>query len=541
MSTTTFFFIFIPLLAFILLAVNLIFAPHNAYPEKNSPFECGFHSFLGQNRTQFSVSFFIFALLFLLFDLEILLVYPYTVSAYSNGIYGLIIMLVFFLVLTLGFAFELGKNALKIDSRQMYSVLKKAIGVTSCIGNCPISLASFKGINKQTKIIVNKSSKKKPGLLYFNYSYSVTVNSYVKPKLIHSILNRDSLKRVLNIFVLGFAARYIFNHYNGLDLTKDYTETGCSLFFVSCAVCGLALSEILIHCGFSIIPSYNFFISLFANVPSVNFKSVYNFMNCPDKLDLLRKFISSIFSSKDDNKMMVDITTMPGVSYTPQDKKIGEISYVASSSAAGGGMGGGRGGNNPMSIQSILNTPSPQGTPAPAQPQPQAPGVNGPNANPTPAGGSNAYPIDPTLGYPRMDFFNRAAQNPGQGQGLRYKNDANAYPEYLPGMFHKYPLQLFSAVSVHATAGVAPARPVPDIIKTEPGDITSRLWVDGGARPPKGARILQDNVKYTPFYPGHPSHLRKQIFYRIGNRLVPTHYNSGTTPIVALGAQRPLP
>lgn len=119
MTSTTFFFIFIPLLAIILLAVNLIFAPHNPYQEKNSAFECGFHSFLGQNRTQFSISFFIFALLFLLFDLEILLVYPYVVSAYTNGIYGLVIMLIFFLALTLGFAFELGKNALKIDSRQM--------------------------------------------------------------------------------------------------------------------------------------------------------------------------------------------------------------------------------------------------------------------------------------------------------------------------------------------------------------------------------------------------------------------------------------
>lgn len=109
----------IPILCLILLAINLLFSPHNPYQEKNSAFECGFHSFLGQNRTQFSISFFIFALLFLLFDLEILLVYPYIVSAYDNGIYGLIIMLIFFSILTLGFVFELGKNALKIDSRQM--------------------------------------------------------------------------------------------------------------------------------------------------------------------------------------------------------------------------------------------------------------------------------------------------------------------------------------------------------------------------------------------------------------------------------------
>ena len=121
MTTTTFFLFLIPVLGIILLLVNLILSPHNPYQEKDSAFECGFHSFLGQNRTQFSISFFIFALLFLLFDLEILLVYPYVVSAYTNGIYGLLIMIVFFLVLTLGFAFELGKNALKIESRQMFN------------------------------------------------------------------------------------------------------------------------------------------------------------------------------------------------------------------------------------------------------------------------------------------------------------------------------------------------------------------------------------------------------------------------------------
>lgn len=115
MTSTTFFLVFIPILAVILLAVNLILAPHTPYEEKGSAFECGFHSFQ-QTRSPFNISFFIFALLFLLFDLEILLVYPYVVSAYTNGSYGLIIMLIFFVMLTLGFVFELGKGALKIDS-----------------------------------------------------------------------------------------------------------------------------------------------------------------------------------------------------------------------------------------------------------------------------------------------------------------------------------------------------------------------------------------------------------------------------------------
>jgi NADH-ubiquinone oxidoreductase chain 3 len=118
MTNTIFFLIFVPILSLILLLINILLAPNNPYKEKNSVFECGFHSFLGQNRTQFSISFFIFALLFLLFDLEILLIYPYIVSAYTNGIYGLFIMLIFFLILTLGFTFELGKKALSIDTIQ---------------------------------------------------------------------------------------------------------------------------------------------------------------------------------------------------------------------------------------------------------------------------------------------------------------------------------------------------------------------------------------------------------------------------------------
>jgi len=90
MTSLTFFLIFIPILGLILLGVNILLAPQNPYQEKNSPFECGFHSFLDQNRTQFNISFFIFALLFLLFDLEILLAYPYILSAYTNGLYGLV-------------------------------------------------------------------------------------------------------------------------------------------------------------------------------------------------------------------------------------------------------------------------------------------------------------------------------------------------------------------------------------------------------------------------------------------------------------------
>lgn len=136
MTSSIFFFLFVPLLAFILLAINFIFAPHNPYQEKNGAFECGFTSFLGQNRTQFSISFFIFALLFLLFDLEILLVYPYLVSSYVNESYGLVVLLIFLLALTLGFVFELGKKALSIDSRQ--NIQPKIISTHTNMARCDI-------------------------------------------------------------------------------------------------------------------------------------------------------------------------------------------------------------------------------------------------------------------------------------------------------------------------------------------------------------------------------------------------------------------
>ena len=118
MSTISFFFVFIPILALILLLINMAFAPHNPYQEKDSPFECGYHSFLGQNRTQFNIAFFVYGLCFLVFDLEILLVYPYAVSAYNNNFYGLFVVIVFVALLTIGLIYELGKGVLNISSRQ---------------------------------------------------------------------------------------------------------------------------------------------------------------------------------------------------------------------------------------------------------------------------------------------------------------------------------------------------------------------------------------------------------------------------------------
>jgi NADH-ubiquinone oxidoreductase chain 3 len=117
MSSMTFFMLFVCIIALLFLLINLILAPHNPYQEKSSAFECGFHSFL-QTRLPFNITFYIYGLLFLLFDLEIFLIFPYAVSSYNNEIYGLLIVIIFLLLITLGFIFELGKGALNIYTRQ---------------------------------------------------------------------------------------------------------------------------------------------------------------------------------------------------------------------------------------------------------------------------------------------------------------------------------------------------------------------------------------------------------------------------------------
>jgi NADH-ubiquinone oxidoreductase chain 3 len=62
-----------------------------------------------------------YAIIYLILDLELVLLYPYALSTYENGIYGLVIMLIFTTVITIGFVYELGSGALEIDSRQTSS------------------------------------------------------------------------------------------------------------------------------------------------------------------------------------------------------------------------------------------------------------------------------------------------------------------------------------------------------------------------------------------------------------------------------------
>lgn len=107
-------FIFIPVLIFILLFLNFLLAPHQPDSQKMSIYECGFTPVYGQTRSTFHINFYVVAMLFLVFDLEIILLFPISVCLIQVGLYGFSIMIIFFIVLTLGFVLEISSGALKL-------------------------------------------------------------------------------------------------------------------------------------------------------------------------------------------------------------------------------------------------------------------------------------------------------------------------------------------------------------------------------------------------------------------------------------------
>ena len=114
MNNLFFLFIFVPILSLILLALNVLLAPHKPDEAKVSAYECGFTPIYGQTRSTFQIHFMIVALLFLIFDLEILLLFPLAVSLYQVSTFGFTIGIVFFIVLTIGFVLEIGSGAISL-------------------------------------------------------------------------------------------------------------------------------------------------------------------------------------------------------------------------------------------------------------------------------------------------------------------------------------------------------------------------------------------------------------------------------------------
>ena len=105
-------FLFIALLislGFIL--INFISAPSNPDPEKLSAYECGFDAF-DDSRMEFDVRFYLVAILFIIFDLEIAFLFPWAISLGNIGLVGFISMMIFLFILTVGFIYEWKKGAL---------------------------------------------------------------------------------------------------------------------------------------------------------------------------------------------------------------------------------------------------------------------------------------------------------------------------------------------------------------------------------------------------------------------------------------------
>ena len=93
-------------------AISLLLAQQNPDAEKLSPYECGFDAF-DDARRQFDVRFYLVAIIFIIFDLEVAFLFPWAVTLGQIGVFGFWSMVVFLGVLTVGFVYEWRKGALE--------------------------------------------------------------------------------------------------------------------------------------------------------------------------------------------------------------------------------------------------------------------------------------------------------------------------------------------------------------------------------------------------------------------------------------------
>ena len=96
----------------VLMVIPLIVAPNRPDPEKNSTYECGFNAF-EDARMKFDVRYYLIAILFILFDLEIAFLFPWAVVIPEIGFAGFVAMMLFLAILVVGFVYEWKKGALE--------------------------------------------------------------------------------------------------------------------------------------------------------------------------------------------------------------------------------------------------------------------------------------------------------------------------------------------------------------------------------------------------------------------------------------------
>ena len=92
-------------------AINYLASPKKPDPEKLSAYECGFEPF-NDSRMEFDVRFYLVAILFIIFDLEIAFLFPWAISLGKIGLFGFVSMMIFLFILTVGFIYEWKKGAL---------------------------------------------------------------------------------------------------------------------------------------------------------------------------------------------------------------------------------------------------------------------------------------------------------------------------------------------------------------------------------------------------------------------------------------------
>lgn len=97
-----------------LIVLGFLLGPRRPDAEKLSPYECGFEAF-EDTRMRFDVRYYLVAILFIIFDLEIAFLFPWAVSLDAIGGFGLLSMAVFLAVLVVGFIYEWKKGALEWD------------------------------------------------------------------------------------------------------------------------------------------------------------------------------------------------------------------------------------------------------------------------------------------------------------------------------------------------------------------------------------------------------------------------------------------
>ena len=97
---------------FVPMALGWVLAPHRPDPEKNSAYECGFEAF-EDSRRKFDVRYYLVAILFIIFDLEIAFLFPWAVVLNEIGLTGFLAMMIFLAILIVGFIYEWKKGALE--------------------------------------------------------------------------------------------------------------------------------------------------------------------------------------------------------------------------------------------------------------------------------------------------------------------------------------------------------------------------------------------------------------------------------------------